>query len=126
MKNKEYHLKVRIPGLKEFKNQYPQFTPIAKGRGAFLFKIIMKPSSFIRCKIATDLGHSAVFGIADICYEAAKQKKRFQLDDYVKRFIGATVGSLMTANHYKMIPGNKGRKSIPHPAFKKGQLYEPK
>ena len=124
MKEKEYQLKVNIPELKDFSTDYPHFAPLAKGRGSVLFKVIMQPSSFIRCKIATELGHSAVLGVADICFQEAVKHRGFEFDDHIKRFIGVTVSALMNANGYKLIPGNKGRKSIPHPQFKKGQVYE--
>jgi hypothetical protein len=124
MKMKEYKLSVKLPDVKEFSSQYRLFASVAQGRGLFLFNIIMQPESFIRCKVVTELEHSAVWGIADICYNESTGKDGFDFDDQIKRFIGAAVCSLMLANGYKKKEGKKGRKSIPHTEFRVGQVYE--
>ena len=124
MKTKEYRKSVVLPDLKDFSSQYRQFASVARGRGLFIFKTIMQPESFIRCMVATELKHTAVWGIAEICYSESRRKEGFEFDDQIKRFIGAAVCSLMLANGYTKIPGNKGRKSIPHTAFTVGQVYE--
>jgi hypothetical protein len=118
MKQMKFNLTVNIPELREFQKQYPQYSNLVENEANDLFKLIMRPESFIASKILSDNGFPAVSGIAELCYQARRQK----LDDFTKQFIGAAVCALMTANRYKKT-GRK--KSVRHPAFTKGEFYEP-
>ena len=84
MKTKEYRKSVILPDLKDFSSQYRQFASVAQGRGSFLFKTIMQPESFIMCKVATELKHTAVLGIAELCYSKSRRQDGFEFDDQIK------------------------------------------
>jgi hypothetical protein len=116
MKQVNFNLKVNIPELKEFQKQYPQYSNIAENEGNDLFKLIRTSNSFLTSKILTDNNLPAVLGVAEICYKTRKKN----LNDFTKQFIGASVCALMTANGY-IKTGTK--KSVRHPAFKKGEFY---
>lgn len=121
METKSITITVNTPSTDEFSEEYHQYGPFAKGDGNFLFQSIMAPESFIKAKAISDLGYPAVSGVAELCYIAVKGQSVIQWTPYVKQFIGAVVCSLMEANGY-LKTGKK--KSIPHPAFTKGEVYK--
>jgi hypothetical protein len=121
MKTMSITITVNTLNTDEFSKEYPQYGPFAKGDGNFLFQSIMTPESFIKAKAITDLGYPAVAGVAELCCMAVKEQSVIQWTPFVKQFIGAVVCSLMEANNY-LKTGKK--KSIPHPAFTKGEVYK--
>lgn len=120
MKTRIYSREIHIPELKEFSENYPQFSGIAKGEGKFLFDIVMKPETFIQAMVLTEYGMPAVTSVAELCYNEARKKKGFQFTGRVKQFIGAMIASLMAANGY-LKTGRK--KSIIHRAYTRGEFY---
>ena len=120
MKAKTYSKAIRIPELKEFAVDYPQFAGVAKGEGKFLFNIVMKPETFIQAMVLTEYGMPAVTSVAEVCYNEAKRRRGFNFTGRVKQFVGAMIASLMTANGYH----KSGRKkSIIHRAYTRGEFY---
>jgi len=120
MKDQSFSLVVQIPELEDFEKRFPQYGPFARENGNFMFNLIMTPSSFLRCQIATELNLPAVAGIAEISFDATSQQSVVQFDGFLKQFIGALVCSLMEANGFAKT-GKK--KSVPHHAYSKGEFY---
>jgi hypothetical protein len=120
MKTGNYLKEINIPELNEFAKTYPQFAGLAKGDGKFLFDIVMKPETFIQAMVLTDYGMPAVTSVAELCFNEAKKRKNFKLNNRMKQFIGAMIASLMMANHYNKT-GRK--KSIIHRAYTRGEFY---
>ena len=107
-----------VPTPDEFAGQFPQYGPRARDEGKEFFEIVMRPESFLRAVVVTDvLELPAVAGIAKQCSEMKNKK----LADIDKQFVGALVCSLMKTNGYR----KKGlKRSIPHPNWSKGEVYE--
>jgi hypothetical protein len=120
MKTGNYLKEINIPELNEFAKTYPQFAGLAKGEGKFLFDIVMKPETFIQAMVLTEYGMPAVTSVAELCFNEAKKRKNFKLNNRMKQFIGAMIASLMMANHYNKT-GRK--KSIIHRAYTRGEFY---
>ncbi len=116
---RNYSLSVQCPTVEKFAKRYPQYGPFAKGKGRVLFELIISPESFISSKVATDLGFSAVLGVAEACSKSVK-KSGNNIDNFTKQFIGAVVCLIMENNGYQKT-GKK--KSIPHPDFSRGEVY---
>jgi hypothetical protein len=120
MKKQMYSKDILIPDLKDFEKAYPTFSMIAKGKGKFLFNLVMQPETFIQAMILTEYGMPAVNSIAEICYNEAKKRKGFIFSGRIKQYIGAMIALLMTSNGYKKT-GIK--KSIFHKNYTRGEFY---
>ena len=122
MSTQEYSLQVNVPSVEEFSAKYKQYGPLAKGTANFLFDVLMSPESFVRAKIATELGHPAIDGPAELAYKAVTSQNVIVWDARIKQFCGAVVCCLMEANGYRK---SGERKNVRHSAFTKGEFYRP-
>jgi len=120
MKTNQMAIVANAPDTDEFAKRFPQYGPFARGKGAYLFKVITSVDSYNRMQILTELKFPAVSGIAEICYQETS-KKNGELSAYTKQFIGAVVCSVMEMNAYSKT-GKK--KTIPHKYFTKGEVYK--
>jgi hypothetical protein len=120
MITKIYSKAIIIPELKDFAVSYPQFAGLAKGKGKFLFDVVMKPETFIQAMILTEYAMPAVTSVAEVCFNEAKKRKGFDFTGRVKQYIGAMIASLMIVNGYNKT-GRK--KSIIHRAYTRGEFY---
>ena len=66
MKKQPFNFDVQIPDLIDFGTRFPQYGPFARENGNFMFDEIMIPSSFIRCKCASEFNLPAVTGCRDM------------------------------------------------------------
>ncbi len=122
MNHQEVVFRVNTPSIEEFAEQYPQYGPSARNEYRFLFDRLMSPDSFVRCRVVTlDLELPAVAGVAAICFQAVQAHETVQWSNRLKQFVGAVICSLMTANGFEK---TETKRSIPHPAFTKGELYK--
>lgn len=125
MRSMSFQFEVQLPSIEEFTAKYPPYGPWAKGKGKFLFDLLMTPENFLRARFATELGGlPAVAGIAHICDLAAKEQGiDLKTDRFAKQAIGAIVCVLMEANGFQK---TAERKAIPAAAFTKGTVYKEK
>lgn len=114
-----YSKRVYCPDIVDFAKCYPQYAHFANGDGRTYFDLLTSPDSFIGAAVASELGLSAISGVAEACQACAKQYNQ-KLDSYTKQFIGAVICCIMEANGYQKT-GKK--KSINHPDFTKGEFY---
>ena len=122
MQPQSYVLQVNVPSVEEFSAKYKQYGPLANGPGNFLFHVLVSPESFVRASIATELGHPAIDGVAEMAFQEVAKKDDILWNDNLKRFCGAAVCCLMEANGYRK---SGERKSVRHHAFTKGEFYRP-
>jgi len=121
MEYRSVTISANFPSIDDFAKGYPQYGPLAKGDGYFIFETIMTPINFLSAKVYTELGFPAVAGVAERCFKAVENQDTIEWGGYLKQFIGAVVCTLMEANDYKKT-GKK--KSVPHHAFTKGEVYK--
>jgi hypothetical protein len=121
MESKTVTISANFPSTDDFAMRYPQYGPFAKGDGYFIFETIMTPINFLSAKVCTELGFPAVAGVAESCFKAVENQDTLEWGGYLKQFIGAVVCTLMEANTYEKT-GKK--KSVPHHAFTKGEVYK--
>ena len=120
MRSQTYNLQVNVPTVEEFGAKYKQYGPLARGPANFLFELLVSPESFVRASIATELGHPAIDGIAEMAFQAVDEKDDILWNDNLKRFCGAVICCLMEANGYAK---SGERKNVRNKAFKKGEFY---
>jgi hypothetical protein len=120
METQTFSLDVQLPSIEEFTEHFPQYGKFAKNEGRFLFDAIISTESFIRAKIATELGLPAVAGIARLSYQAVAEQSSLEWRGFLKQFIGAAVCVLMEANGFEKT-GQK--KSVSAPNFTKAEFY---
>ncbi len=120
MRSQTYSLQVNVPTVEEFSAKYKQYGPLANGPGNFLFHVLVSPESFVRAKMATELGYPAIDGAAEAAFQAVANQDAIVWDARLKQFCGAVLCFLMEANGY-IKSGN--RKSVRHPEFSKGEFY---
>lgn len=120
MQTQSYSILVNIPTVQEFAAKYKQYGPLAKGSANFLFEVLVSPESFVRAKIATELGHPAIDGVAEMAFQAVANQSELVWDARIKQFCGAVVSCLMEANGYRK---SGERKNVRHHAFSKGEFY---
>jgi len=117
-----YTIAVNIPSVDEFATQYRQYGNLAKNEYKVIFELLMSPESFTKAKIVTlDLLLPAVAGVAEDCYRTVEEDEIIEWSSRLKQFIGATVASLMLANGFDK---TSKKRSIPHHAFTKGEVYQ--
>lgn len=117
MKVERFELKVRVPTVAEFAAVFPQYGNIAEGRGKGLWALVMRPASFVACKVVTErLGLPAVAGIAAECSAAGGGR----LSAVEKQFVGALVRVLMEANGFKK---TGVKRSISEAGWSRGEVY---
>lgn len=119
MDKKIFRRDVLCPSVEDFSKAYPQYAPFALADGNFLFQLINTPVSFVKMSVVSNLGLSAVYGIAEECSKLAKQEDK-PLSNFTKQYIGAVICFLMESNGYSK-SGKK--KSVNHPEFSKGEIY---
>ena len=120
MPTQSYTLQVNVPTVEEFSAKYKQYGPLAKGPANFLFELLVSPESFVRAKMATELGHPAIYGVAEMAFREVEKKDDILWNDNLKRFCGAVTCCLLEANGYQKT-GEK--RSVRHHAFKKGEFF---
>ena len=64
MKTKHLTLSANFPSISEFAERFPQYGPFSKGKGSFLFKLIMTTDNFNRMQVLTEFNLPAVSGVA--------------------------------------------------------------
>ncbi len=117
MKSHDLKLTVYLPTVDDFAAKYPHYGPRARNDGQPLFELVMTPSVFLACSVLTDtLGLPAVTAVA----QKAVDLMGGSLEGTDKQFLGALTCALMEANGYKKT-GQK--RSIPHGAWNRGEVY---
>lgn len=120
MQRLEFRFEASIPSREDFGGRFPQYKNYASTEGRVVFDLLMSPASLNSAMVATTMGFPAVTGIAESAVQEFVRGGK-ELTDFDKQFIGAVVCSLMEANGYEKT-GKK--RSIPHKAFTKGEVYE--
>ena len=122
IKTKNFTLTVNLPTLDEFGERFPQYGNYAKTEGRFLYERIVSPDCYNSARVATlDLGLPAVAGIAKVCYKTVLDQGTLEWRGFIKQFIGAVVCKLMEDNGFAK---TGVKKSVPHPNFTKGEVYQ--
>lgn len=121
MQVQTFQTQVNIPEVKDFAAEYPQYGPMARNDGQFLFELLMTPESFVNARAAV-VNHDlpAIAGVAKACYNAVQTQTAVQWNSYLKQFIGAVVSTLMVANGFKK---TGSQKAVPHHAFTKAEMH---
>jgi len=102
--------------------RFPQYGNYAKTEGRFLYERIVSPDCYNSARVATrDLDLPTVAGIAKVCYKTVLDQGTLEWRGFIKQFIGAVVCKLMEENGF-VKTGVK--KSVPHPNFTKGEVYQ--
>lgn len=121
MQTQNFHIQAIIPDIADFAAAYPQYGPMARSQGQFLFTLLMTPSSYNNAYCAV-INHDlpAVAGVAKDCYNAVQAQTGVSWNGYLKQYIGALVSTLMLANGFKK---TNTKKSVPHHAFTKAEIH---
>lgn len=120
MNDKRFIYDVRCSSWDDFVQSYPPCARFTRSDRKVFFNVIVTPKAFIRMSVVSDLGFVAALGIAEQ-YSIVVKNAGIRLDRYAKQFIGAVVCCLMEHNDCVK---TGCRKSINHPDFTKGEIYE--
>jgi hypothetical protein len=120
MRTVEFTQSVQIPSMGDFLKAYPRFSTLVHGPGRALFEAIFQPGNVVCAQIVAELGYPSVLAVAAQCQRISEEVEGLALNDFTKQGVGAAMCTLMEANGFRK---TNTKKSVPHKAFIKAEVY---